>query len=58
MPEKNHTSDQYIKKFKLVTSDLHKFNNNSLIKKRRDYAKKRSYEIGTKNLLNKVANYL
>ena len=29
MPEKNHTSDQYIKKFKLVTNDLHKFNNNN-----------------------------
>ena len=58
MPEKNHTSDQYLKKFKLVTSDLHKLKNNNLIKKRRNYAKNRSYEISTKSLLNKVVNHL
>ena len=54
MPKKNHTSDQYIKNFKLVLGELHKLNKESLIKKRRDFAKKRTYEISTKILLNKI----
>ena len=54
MPKKNHTSAQYIKKFKLVVDDLHKFNKEHLIKKRSDFAKKRTYEINTKILLNKI----
>ena len=54
MPKKNHTSAQYIKKFNHVVEDLHKFNKERLMKKRSDFAKKRTYEIRTKTLLNKI----
>jgi len=54
MPKKNHTSAQYIKKFNHVVEDLHKFNKECLMKKRSDFAKKRTYEIRTKTLLNKI----
>ena len=54
MPKKNHTSAQYVRKFKLVLGELHKLNKESLIKKRRNFAKKRTYEISTKILLNKI----
>ena len=54
MPKKNHTSAQYIKKFNHVVKDLHKFNKEFLMKKRSDFARKRTYEIRTKTLLNKI----
>ena len=54
MPKKNHTSAQYIKKFNHVVEDLYKFNKEHLMKKRSDFARKRTYEIRTKTLLNKI----
>ena len=54
MPRKNHTSNQYIRKFKLIISELHKFNEDALLSRRRDFAKGKTYEISTKILLEKI----
>tara|TARA_Y100001935_G_C17180974_1_gene445115 strand:+ start:81 stop:257 length:177 start_codon:yes stop_codon:yes gene_type:complete len=54
MPEKNHTSDQYIRRFKLVVGKLHKFNKDAHSNRRRDFAKGKTYDISTKILLEKI----
>ena len=58
MPEKNHTSDQYIKNLSLLLMIYINLIITTSSKRGVTMLKNISYEISKKSLLNKVVNYL
>lgn len=54
MPKKNHSLDDYIKNFHNVIQNIDKHNDPDLVKKRIQFASKRSYKNNSKKLLKEI----